>query len=134
MKLVPEKSFAITSFLNISQVWNFGVSFGMFKAAGNIGVISLFILALLIIAFLSFLLIKSKTKLEVIALSCVIGGALGNLFDRVYYGAVYDFIDFHYMKIHFWTFNLADAYITLGAILLVCEHIINSLISSSKDK
>ncbi|MFT6072311.1 MAG: signal peptidase II [Alphaproteobacteria bacterium] len=121
LRSIPHKTIEITSFFNITQIWNFGVSFGLFKADSFKGVLLLLFVASLIVGFLSYMLIKSQTKIEAIGLACIIGGALGNLFDRLYYGAVYDFLDLHLMGIHFWTFNPADAYITIGAILLLSD-------------
>jgi signal peptidase II len=133
LRLIPQKSVYITSFFNITEVWNYGISFGLLQANSMIGVILLLLMTLSIVGFLTFLLIKSQTNLEMLAFSCIIGGALGNLFDRIYYGAVYDFIDFHLYNIHFWTFNPADAYISLGAFLLVCDQI-RIFFNHSKDK
>jgi signal peptidase II len=121
LRTIPEKTVAITSFFNLTQVWNKGVSFGLFKADELTGVIMLLSITILILGFLIYILIKAQTHLEMIALSFIIGGACGNLLDRLYYGAVYDFLDFHYNNIHFWTFNPADVYITIGAILLVYD-------------
>lgn len=124
LSAIPDKSIMVTSFLNITEIWNFGISFGLLKADDTKGIIFLLLSTLFITSLLIFFLVKAQTRLEVIALSCIIGGALGNLFDRFYYGAVYDFLDFHLSNIHFWTFNPADAFITLGAILLICDQAI----------
>lgn len=123
LRLIPQKSVPITSFFNITEVWNYGISFGFLSAQSLSGVILLLLMTLSITGFLIYLLIKSKTKLEAIAISLIIGGALGNLFDRIYYGAVYDFLDVHFAGIHFWTFNPADAYITIGAGLLILDQV-----------
>ena len=133
LRSVPEKSIAITAFFNITEVWNHGISFGLLRADSFWGVILLLLMTLLIIGFLIYLLLKSQTRLEMTAFSCIIGGALGNLYDRIYYGAVYDFLDFHLSGIHFWTFNPADAFISVGAFLLICDQIIVFL-NPPKDK
>lgn len=127
LRSIPEKSIAITSFFSITQVWNLGVSFGFLRASESKGIILLLLLTTFIIGFLIYLLLKAQTSLEVIGLSCIIGGAFGNLLDRLYYGAVYDFLDFHLLQIHFWTFNPADAYITIGAVILIVDQIISFL-------
>lgn len=124
LRSIPEKSVTINSFFNITEVWNFGISFGLLKADNTKGVIVLLLSTVCIVGLLAFFLLKAQTKPEIVAFSCVIGGALGNLFDRIYYGAVYDFLDFHLSHIHFWTFNPADVYITIGAIVLICEPLI----------
>lgn len=124
LRSVPEKTIPITSFFNITQVWNYGVSFGMFKADTSLGVLILMAVCFTIILFLGFILLKSETKAEALAFSFIIGGAIGNLYDRIVYHAVYDFLDFHYAGIHFWTFNPADVFITIGAIFLIIDQII----------
>ena len=129
LRSIPEKTVAITSFFNLTQVWNLGVSFGLFKADAFTGVIILLLITTLILSFLIYILLKAQTYLEMIALSFIIGGAFGNLLDRLYYGAVYDFLDFHYNNIHFWTFNPADVYITIGAVLLIYDQMIIFLIT-----
>jgi signal peptidase II len=133
LRSVPEKSIMITSFFNITEVWNHGISFGLLRAGSFLGVVLLLVMTVSIVGFLIFLLLKSQTRLEILAFSCIIGGALGNLYDRIYYGAVYDFLDFHLGGIHFWTFNPADAFISVGAFLLICDQIIVFL-NRPKDK
>ncbi len=123
LRSIPEKTIRITSFFNISEVWNYGVSFGMFRAGDPSGVIMLQLVAICIVAFLIYLMVKSESKLEACGMAMIIGGALGNLWDRFYYHAVYDFLDLHFLGIHFWTFNPADVYITLGAMVLIYDQI-----------
>lgn len=123
LRLIPQKTVAVTSFFNITEVWNYGVSFGFLGASSKFGVILLLILTFLITGFLIYLLLKAKSKLEAYAIALIIGGALGNLFDRLYYGAVHDFLDIHFAGIHFWTFNPADVYISIGAFLLFLDQL-----------
>jgi signal peptidase II len=133
LRLIPEKSIFITSFLNITEVWNYGISFGFLRADTATGITLLLFMTVAIISFLSALLVQAKTYIEMIAFAFIIGGACGNLFDRVYYGAVYDFLDFHLNGLHFWTFNPADAYISFGAFLLICYQV-KLYVTQSKDK
>jgi len=105
----------IFDILNIVYVENKGVSFGIF-AEYNI-TFFLGILSILISAYIVFLILKSKDNIERNSLSLILGGALGNGFDRIIYGHVVDFIDFHYQNFHWPAFNFADSFITVGAII-----------------
>jgi signal peptidase II len=115
----------ITPFLNFAEVWNYGVSFGLFKAKSTEGSFLLIGLAGAIMAFVFYLLWNSKSKLETISYGFIIGGAIGNIIDRVRFGAVFDFIDIHAYGIHFWTFNIADAAISIGVVLLLLANILD---------
>ena len=121
LRSVPHKSIELTSFLNLTEVWNYGISFGLFRADGMMGLWGLRIVTVGILCFLLYLHAQAKSKLESYALALIIGGAIGNIHDRFVYGAVYDFIDVHFIGWHFWTFNIADSAITIGAILLFVD-------------
>lgn len=114
----------ITPFFNLVLVWNRGVSFGMFSDHPEWMPIILTIVALTITAILLVWLWKAETKLSVYALSFVIGGAIGNVIDRVRFGAVVDFLDFHAFGYHWPAFNIADAAIFIGVVLLLIETIL----------
>lgn len=114
----------VTSFLNFTPSWNHGISFGLFNQNQDYGPYVLIALTLTLIGFLFFWLYTNKTALLSIALSCIIGGALGNLIDRFTFGAVFDFIDAHAFGVHFWTFNVADMWISLGAMLVILDMIL----------
>jgi len=110
--------FYISSFLNIILIWNTGIGFGLVAMETNIYYHILTSIIGLVNIGLIYLLIKSKgTYSYLIAL--VIGGSLGNLFDRMYYYAVPDFIDFHLEDYHWFVFNIADFFITIGIIGLI---------------
>lgn len=109
----------VTSFFNLVTAWNTGVSFSMFNNLGHYGVYILSGFAIIVVVFLSYLLYKEKSRLMQVALGCVIGGALGNVVDRVRLGAVFDFLDFHFGEHHWPAFNLADSFICIGAILII---------------
>ena len=118
-----EIDFYISSFLNIYLVWNTGIGFGL--AAVESGIYYHIITTIIVfvnIALLYFLL-KSKGIYGYL-LAMIIGGALGNLFDRIYYYAVPDFIDFHWGNYHWFVFNLADIFITVGIIGLIVVEIL----------
>ncbi|MBK66808.1 MAG: signal peptidase II [Rickettsiales bacterium] len=110
---------AMTSFLNFVVVWNKGVSFGLFANDAQTGVMILSGLAILICIFFFGLLLKSEKQLQHVAIGMIIAGALSNVWDRVRFGAVYDFIDFHVSGWHYPAFNVADSAITVGVILFI---------------
>lgn len=117
----PPFFYEVTSFLNFTPAWNLGVSFGMFNQDSFVTRYGLIALTTTIIIFLFVWLLRNKNVLLSIALSCIIGGALGNLIDRFVHGAVFDFIDVHALGIHFWTFNVADAFVSCGAVLVILD-------------
>lgn len=121
LRSVPYKSLELTSFLNLTEVWNYGISFGLLRADSAVGLWGLRLATVGILCFLLYLHAQAKSKWESYALALIIGGAIGNIHDRFVYGAVYDFIDVHFIGWHFWTFNIADAAITIGAVLLFVD-------------
>ncbi len=108
---------AITPFLNFVMVWNPGISFGMFQDSEH-GQYIFSALSSIITIILLIWLHKTKSKMESIALALIIGGAIGNIIDRVRFGAVADFFDFYIGGYHWPSFNIADSFIFIGAILL----------------
>ena len=113
----------INSYLNFYLIWNKGIAFGLFSFEDTLiyQLISLVIFAICIV--LTFMIIKSD-GLKKYALISILGGATGNLFDRIYYSAVPDFIDFHINGFHWFIFNLADIFITIGIMCLILDEII----------
>ena len=110
--------FYINSFLNFYLVWNSGIGFGLASMEADIYYHLLTGIIIIVNLALVYLLIKSK-GLYGNLLALIIGGSLGNLFDRLYYHAVPDFIDFHFANYHWFIFNIADIFITLGIIGLL---------------
>ena len=110
--------FYINSFLNFYLVWNTGIGFGLVSMETNIFYHILTAIIAVINLVLIFFLIKAK-GLYVYFLALIIGGALGNLFDRIYYYAVPDFIDLHLGNFHWFIFNVADIFITVGIISFI---------------
>jgi signal peptidase II len=110
-------------FLNLTLVHNTGAAFGFLSSAS--GWQNLFFIAVAVVAVgvvLSMLRKLKSSELQLaVALVLVLGGAVGNLIDRLIYGYVIDFIDFYIGSWHFWTFNVADSAITIGAILLLLD-------------
>jgi signal peptidase II len=110
-------SIAVTSFFNIVSVRNRGSAFGMFQSWGNTPFIVLSAVVLIIIAGL---LIFGKK--DMLALSFVLGGAAGNMTDRLTTGAVVDFLDFYAGRYHWPAFNVADMALTCGIGLMIIGH------------
>ena len=108
----------ITPFLNIHLVWNKGIAFGLFSFGNSFFYELITIIIIGIIIIISIMVIKAK-NLSVYFLITILGGSLGNLFDRLYYSAVPDFIDFHIAGFHWFVFNAADIFITIGIICLI---------------
>lgn len=111
----------VTSYFNLVPAWNTGVSFSMFNDLGGAGVYILSAFSLLVAGFLVFWLANEKERFMQIALGLVIGGAIGNVIDRLRVGAVFDFLDFHISGHHWPAFNLADSFICLGAAIIICN-------------
>ena len=112
----------VTGFLNFRLSWNKGVTFGLMNDLGIWMPYVLMGLALAIVGLLVMWLRRSTTLIAALGLGFVMGGAVGNIFDRLRYGAVVDFIDVHYAGHHWYTFNLADSAIVAGVCLLMLEN------------
>ena len=112
----------INDYLNITLNWNRGIAFGLlsFNATTVYHLISILILTIII--YLIYLMVKSDS-LGKILFALIIGGAVGNLFDRFTYFAVPDFIDFHIESYHWFTFNLADIFISIGIFLMIIKEL-----------
>ena len=118
IKNFNDKNTYVNDFFNISLIWNTGIGFGLLSFDSNL----IYNLISLIIGFVIMIIIYIAVKSEIeekIFFSIIIGGALGNFYDRVIYKAVPDFIDLHYNNFHWFVFNIADIFITLGIISLI---------------
>lgn len=118
---LPGGAIQVTPFFNLVMVWNRGVSFGMFNSAGALAPWFLAGLALAVVVGLVIWLQRADQVLTGLGLGLIIGGALGNVIDRVRFGAVVDFLDFHALGYHWPAFNLADSAICVGALLLLAD-------------
>ena len=107
--------------LDLTMVWNRGVTFGMLTGESSWHQIALSVLALAVAAFLLRWMARAENRLTAAALGAVVGGALGNVIDRLRFGAVVDFVDIHGWGWHWYVFNLADAAIVLGVSALVID-------------
>ena len=117
-KNFPGSEIFSSKFLNISLIWNEGIAFGLFSFDDAKLYNILTILILIIIFVIVFMMFKSE-GLKKFALLMILGGALGNFFDRIIYKAVPDFIDFHIGNFHWFIFNVSDIFITIGVILML---------------
>ncbi|WP_417317026.1 signal peptidase II [Emcibacter sp.] len=106
---------------NVVMVWNRGVSFSLFSAETDTGRWFLVGMTSVIVAILLFWLRSVHTRLTMVAIGLVIGGAIGNIYDRVIYGAVADFFQFHVGDWSFAVFNVADCFISCGAVVLAWD-------------
>ena len=120
---VEEFNIPVTSFLNFNLVWNNGIAFGLFSFNEQFYYNIITLVIIIITLVILFFAIKSA-GVERIGFSMIFGGSLGNIFDRLYYSAVVDFIDFHINNIHWFIFNIADIFISLGVIILITIEII----------
>ena len=110
--------FRVTSFLNFNLIWNEGIAFGLFSFDQKLYYNFLTIIIILVTTIILWMIIKTK-GLEKIAFLMIFGGSLGNIFDRLVYSSVPDFIDLHYNNFNWFIFNVADIFISIGIILLI---------------
>ena len=127
-----EVDFYIFSFLNIYLVWNTGIGFGLFSVEPNLFYHFITFLIIVINFILIYLLIKSSTKKSFL-FAIILGGSLGNMYDRLYYFAVPDFIDLHLGDFHWFIFNVADIFITMGIVGLIIFELLGSNFDEQKN-
>ena len=117
-KKFGEVTIEATTFLNFNLIWNDGIAFGLFSFDQKI-YYNLMTLIIVLITFVIFVMILKTQKIEKFAFMMIFGGSLGNIFDRLYYSSVPDFLDIHINNFHWFIFNVADIFICLGVILLI---------------
>ena len=110
--------FYINQYLNIYLVWNTGIGFGIFSSENSL-FYNFFTGVIILINFVLLYFAIIEIKIKSFFLMVILGGSLGNLFDRIYYSAVPDFIDLNYDGYHWFIFNVADIFITFGIICLI---------------
>ena len=116
----------LSNFIDLTLIYNKGIAFSMFDYESGMQVLPLIILTLAAISFFIFLLIKERwSLLEEIGILFLIGGAIGNLIDRILQGSVTDFILVYYNNFYFPAFNFADSFITIGILLLLSMELLN---------
>lgn len=116
---LPYHAFEITPFYNIVMVWNYGISFGMFNSQSPENAFILVGIAVVISFGLLLWMLDTKSKYVGLALAMAIGGAFGNIVDRMRFGAVIDFIDIHVAGYHWPAFNVADSCIVVGILFVI---------------
>lgn len=116
--LIINHSISINNFLNFTLAFNHGAAFSFLSDAGGWQRWFFIIFSVIVILIITYILVKEKNS-KYIAFSFVIGGAIGNLYDRILYGYVIDFIEFHYNSFYWPIFNIADIAISIGIILLL---------------
>jgi signal peptidase II len=107
-----------SKFLNIFLIWNKGIAFGFFSFDQGY-FYKLITLIITIVVFIIFIMMMRNNGLKKYSLLLILGGSLGNLYDRILYAGVPDFIDFHIGELHWFIFNIADIFITLGVIFMI---------------
>ena len=116
----------INSYLNLYLIWNTGIGFGFFSSDTSFSY-NLITFIIIIINIIILVMVFTAKKYQSLIFLVILGGSSGNLFDRIYYNAVPDFIDFHYKDFHWFIFNIADIFITIGIIcLILAEVFLNS--------
>ncbi|MEM8878394.1 MAG: signal peptidase II [Pseudomonadota bacterium] len=108
-------------FFDLTMVWNYGISYGLFQQDGNLGRYVLVAIKIIAALALWFWAGQTPSKLMRVAMACIIGGALGNAVDRVAYGAVADFAHLHWGEFSWYVFNVADAAIVVGVLLMLYD-------------
>ena len=127
-----QSGLSVTSFLNFNLIWNEGIAFGLFSFDNKFYYNSLTVLICLITIIIIWLMLKSQ-GFERFCFLMIVGGSLGNIFDRIFYSAVPDFIDIHINNFHWFIFNLADIFITLGILFLISTEILGSKKKNEND-
>ena len=126
LKIAEQESLVdiyINSYLNFYLIWNKGIAFGLFSFDQNL-IYNLITLIIVVISFVIMILIIKTNGIERYLFTLVFGGAISNLYDRIYYKAVPDFIDFHIAEYHWFVFNVADIFITLGIVSIILTEVL----------
>mgnify|MGYP000849069468 FL=1 len=124
-KSALDKELFSSKFLNITLIWNEGIAFGLFSFNQDYFYNLLTLIILFVVFFVLMMAIKNKGN-QKYALLMILGGAIGNLYDRVFFKAVPDFIDFHIGEFHWFVFNVADIFICLGVFFMILSEFIGN--------
>ena len=122
---INENPYYVNDYINLDLTWNIGIGFGLLSTDSSViyYFISLLISVIILILFIFFIISKNFDKF---IYSIIIGGALGNLYDRLFFNAVPDFIDLHYRGFHWFTFNIADIFIVIGILIFLLRELFNN--------
>jgi lipoprotein signal peptidase len=113
-----ENTYYLNDYINLDLIWNIGIGFGFLSTDSYLAYNLITLLIGLVILSLFYFLVLSEI-IDKLIYSAIIGGALGNFYDRLVYNAVPDFIDLHYKNFHWFTFNVADIFITIGILIFI---------------
>ena len=119
-----EVNIIVNSYINLILVWNSGIGFGLLSS-NNLLIYNLITTLIILINLIIIYLVYSSNDIRVYLYLIILGGSLGNLFDRLYYSAVPDFIDLNYNGYHWFIFNVADIFISIGIIFLILIELID---------
>ena len=117
-----EDTYYFNDYINLDLIWNIGIGFGLLSTKSSLFYNLVTILIGIVILVLCYFFIISN-KIDKLIFSIIIGGALGNFFDRIVYKAVPDFVDLHYNNFHWFTFNVADIFITIGILVFIIRQL-----------
>lgn len=115
-----ENTYYLNDYINLDLVWNIGIGFGFFSTQSDIIYNLITFIIVSVIIFLLYIFVISE-EMDKAIYTLIIGGALGNVYDRLIYKAVPDFIDMHYNNFHWFTFNVADIFISIGIIIFIMK-------------
>jgi len=118
-----EQNYFVNDYINFDLIWNTGIGFGLLDTQSTLFYNFVTTLIGLVILILIYIMINSK-NLDKLIYSTIIGGAIGNFYDRITFKAVPDFIDLHYNNFHWFVFNLADVFITIGILTLIISEML----------
>ena len=125
IKNFSTQSYYINDYINLDLTWNIGIGFGFLSTDSTLIYNLISLVIFIVIISLTIILIKSNTS-EKIIYAIIIGGALGNFYDRIIFNAVPDFIDLHFKNFHWFTFNVADIFITMGILIYLIKEFIKN--------
>ena len=125
IKNFSTQSHYINDYINLDLTWNIGIGFGFLSTDSTLIYNLISLVIFIVIISLTIILIKSNTS-EKIIYAIIIGGALGNFYDRIIFNAVPDFIDLHFKNFHWFTFNVADIFITMGILIYLIKEFIKN--------
>ena len=123
-KKFSESEIFTSKYLNVSLIWNEGIAFGLLSF-DHANLYNFLTFLIILIIFFIFMMTLKSYGLKKIALIMILGGALGNAFDRIFYKSVPDFIDFHVGNFHWFIFNVSDIFITFGVIMMIILEIVD---------
>ena len=115
-----ESAYFVNNYINIDLIWNIGIGFGLFSTNSSLLYNLVTLLIGVVIIILIYVFMKSD-NIEKFSYAIIIGGASGNFYDRMIYKAVPDYIDIHYNNFHWFTFNVADIFITIGILIFIIK-------------